>query len=445
MRIPIWAVVCFILCESAFGQDFGAEPDEGPPVLFASSVLDEELLQGEHYKVSPIVRVERFRYHFTLNCEHGEVDVWGIDGVIEGGAELEAISKLEKISQTESFARSFSNALKTPVVKAWSVASRPVKTVKGFPMGVNRYLRGKFYEVKRGSQKAAAYVRKKTNGESKEEEPLEESDEEATGTKKEPVSKRLKHGSSKLSRKHLGFDKAKRRWAKRLRVDPYSKNELLQDALGRIAWASTLGSFSGDFVMPVSDGLSYAGRAEGVVWAKSPTELERLNHIALKKLGFEPDEILAFHDNDLFSLTQKVELVFALKALKNVDGKSGLMDLSLGVEDDHDTVFISSIFDVLASYHENVAELERIEIRRGLAVGISEDGGMILPLALDYLHWSPEMAEALLAKELKAEKRELWLTGKVSPISKYRLQMLNWKIEELCDEKLSARESSTKE
>jgi len=414
MRGILWPIVLLFSLRAVCGQ----EPEEGPPVFFADSLLSEEVLQGAHYKVAPVVRVERFRYHFVLSCEFGSVDVWGIDGVKEGVAELEAISKLSEIRQTESFARSFSDALKTPVAKAWSVASRPVSTVKGIPMGLNRYLQGKFYQVKRQSRKAVDYVKKRK----KKGETTKEKEE------KKAVSKKLKQGTGKLSRKHLGFNRAKRRWAQRFGVDPYSKNELLQDALGRIAWASSLGSFSADFVIPASDALSYAGRAEGIVWSKSPTELERLNHIALKKMGFSPEEILEFHDNRQYSLTEKVELVLALKALGDIEGRLSLLQLTMGAQDDHDTVFISSIFDLLASYHEDVSPLQRIEIRGGLAIGINTAGTLIY-----YLHWSPDIAEAVMADDLEMEKRELWVTGKVSPISAYRLRKLGWEVEERCD------------
>ena len=319
MRIPVWAVVFLLFCETSLGLELEPEPEEGPPVFFAISLLDEDVLTGEFHQVAPVVRVERFRYRFTLLSEFGTVDVWGIEGVKEGAAELQAISLLKKIEQTESFARAFSAALKAPVVQMWSVAKRPVQTVTGIPIGINRYLLGKFYQVKRESRRAASYVRKKTSDKN-------ETVAETREPEKEGASKKLSQGTSKLSRKHLGFNKAKRQWAQRLRVDPYSKNELLQQELGRIAWASSLGSFSADFVIPGSDALSYAGRAESVVWSKSPTELERLNDVALKKMNFDKEKIAAFHDNRLYSLTQKVEIVMALKEMGEFEGKSLLRE-----------------------------------------------------------------------------------------------------------------------
>jgi len=419
MRIAfsMWMLLCLGAALSGVDAN-GNESEEGPPVLFARSLLSEEVMEGPHHRVAPIVRVERFRYRFTLTSDFGDVEVWGANGVRKGAKEYEAIAVLKEIGQTEAFARSFSRALRSPVVQAWNVARRPVKTVVGLPGGIGRYLQGKFYQVRRGAGKAVAYV----NGNGDDDEKKEKKEKTKLGKK-----------ARRLSRKHLGFNDAKREWAQRLGVDPYSKNELLQEELGRIAWASSLGSFSADFAIPGSDALSYAGRAQSVVWEKSAHQVERLNHVTLKEMGFEKERILEFQDNDLYSLSEKVELLLALEDIGGTEGEKALLELALGAQDDQDATFMIEMFGLLANCSSRGVALEKIEIRRGLAVGLAKDGRLVLPLALDYLHWSSEIAVPLQSKAYDAEKRELWITGSASPIARYRLRQIGWEVKELED------------
>lgn len=413
------ALLCSFTSHSA-----DPEPIEGPPLVFAHDLVREELREGNRFKLAPIAHVVNFGYEFDLNSDFGEFHVRGIKMLEMTAHEIEALEKLEEISKTKAFATSFSDALKNPMVRAWAVARRPITTVTRIPGGIIRYLQGKFFEVKRGSEKLAAKSKEhRFRGESGEKEQV--------GERVSGAAKKVGSTTKKLSRRHLGFDKAKRDWSRRLMVDPYTTNDYLQFELERIAWASTVGSFAGEFAIPTSSVLSYTLQAQEMVWSKSEVELERLNSNSLKKMGIDTSALVQFDELDHYTLTEKTQLVLTLESIA-VEGRLDLVRLLLEVGTREEAMLMVEILSAIGNYHTWVRPIKEVSIRRGLAVCFDEEGTMILPLALDYLHWSPEISDALLSEELHEESRSLWISGSASAIAKRRLASHNWQLEEKC-------------
>ncbi|MDQ8187925.1 hypothetical protein [Pelagicoccus sp. SDUM812002] len=398
------------------------EPAEGPPFLFTRDVAPSLKLRTEVYTVSPIVEVREFSFTFRVNSIYGEYQVRGVQHLDSLLHELEVIQKLAEVSQSEAFASSLSNSLTSPVATTVGVAKRPVASVTGLPGGIVRYLGGKLYQVRRGSDKALETYRDYRN-----------KDESSTVEEASKEKKKLAGSAGKLSRKHLGHDSAKRRWARQLDVDPYSKNEVLQESLGRIAWASTLGGFAGDFAVPSSEVFSYAGKARELVWDRPAHQLEREIVDTLKDIGLEKGLIKAFRDTPIFSLTEKMELCLGFKSLRESEDIDFLVDFALRAENDEDAELMIRTLSVLVSYSERVARIASIGERRGMLYACSDRGYDIYPLAVDYLHWTPLVYEALLSDELKAEKREIWVSGQVSPIAKLQLREHGWLVFEQVD------------
>jgi hypothetical protein len=402
----------------------GAEPEpiEGPPLLFTKDFIPAELQAGERFELSPLGHVVNFGYEFRLSSDFGEFDIRGIDMLAERVHEIAVLDKLEEISKTKAFTTSFSEALKDPVVKSWSVARRPISSVIRIPGGILRYLQGKFYQVKRGSEKVVAKTKRKRKSDADKEES--ENREKVDGT-----VKKVGTTTRKLSRRHFGFEKAKRAWARRLKVDPYSTNEYLQLGLERIAWASTVGSFAGEFGIPTNAVLSYTLQTQEMVWNQSATELERRNFVSLGNMGVEHSALLVFNDLGTYTLTEKTLIVLALENME-VEGRLSLVQLLMEAESRDEAQMMVKLVTMFGNYHRLVHPINCFSIRRGLAVAELGDGSMILPLALDYLHWTPEITDALLSDALVGEDRTLWIEGVASTIAKRRLEQCDWKLEE---------------
>lgn len=418
-----WLAVCLcglLLIGSAGAEE--PEPEEGAPVLLARELVDPSLLRSSFYSVNSVVEVKDLNYLFTVHSRHGEFHPMGVDELLKTLHELEVIEKLEEVSQTEAFANALAGSFKDPLVTSFGVARRPIASVVGLPGGIVRYLGGKVYQVKRGSGKAVATIRDLRSKDDAD--AAGDVDAEQDSQEKKTIGKR----AGRLSRKHLGHDAAKRKWARKLKVDPYSDNMALQEALGRIAWASSLGDFAGDFAVPSSEVFSYAGRTQELVWDRPAHQLEREMMVALKNCAVERDLAFRFRDSSAYSLTEKTELRLWFESLKSTESVPFLVDFALKAETKEDANLFLRTVKLLARYAKEVDEIKSIGERRGLLVASSKNGYDIYPLAVDYLHWTPLVYEALLADELWGEKREIWVSGEVSPIARLRLKRNGWQV-----------------
>lgn len=401
----------------------GEEPIEGAPVFFARDLVDPKLLKSDCYRVKPVVELREFTYQFTIECDKGRYVANGKDDLYKVLHEIEVIEDLEEVSQTEAFAGAVSDTIASPFVTTFGVARRPIASVIGLPGGVARYLGGKLYQVKRGSDKAVLKfkeIRSSWDDEADSKELAEASEDDDKDT--------LTEKAGKLSRRHLGHDSAKRKWARKLAVDPYSNNLALQEALGRIAWATSIGEFAGDFAVPSSEVFSYAGKTRELVWDKPGHQLELEIMSALKKCGVNKDLAVEFRDSDVYSLTEKVDLSLAFLKLNPSNSVPFLVEYALRAETKEDTEAFLRTMEILVIYVCDVAEIRTIGERKGLLVASSTNGYDVYPLPVDYLHWTPLVYEPLLSEELWDEKREIWVAGQVSPISRMRLKHHGWEV-----------------
>jgi len=158
-------------------------------------------------------------------------------------------------------------------------------------------------------------------------------------------------------------------------------------------------------------------------------------------MGLETDVILIFYALDHYTLTEKTELVLTLDEL-DVEGRLELVRLLLEVQSREEASLMVNIVSIFGSYSQLVQPLHRLEVRRGLAVAVSEEGSIILPLALDYLHWDPELTDSLLSEEMEGASRELWISGTASSIAKRQLAIHEWVLRERCFDVLSELRAS---
>ena len=88
-------------------------------------------------------------------------------------------------------------------------------------------------------------------------------------------------------------------------------------------------------------------------------------------MGIEADAIMIFNDFDHYTLTEKTELVLTLDGL-DVDGRLELVRLLLEVQSREEALLIVRIVSVFGNYSQLIRPLHKLEVRRGLAVAVSE-------------------------------------------------------------------------
>jgi hypothetical protein len=164
-------------------------------------------------------------------------------------AEINAIAKLQAMSQTKEFTQAAAQAATVPLNVAQDLVTDPVSTISSVPRGIWGFLNQAGEAVKE-----AAEGRQSTAAE---------------GNVLENVT---------------GFSKIKRDLAIKLGVDPYSTNEVFQNELNKVAWPAFMGKFTVDLGMAAVGGaalsaVNWTSTLTDALHDKSPTEL-RLLHLS---------------------------------------------------------------------------------------------------------------------------------------------------------------------
>ena len=266
---------------------------DSPEVRAASDVVLPALLRGPHYQLGPTVRTFAFMNQYLVASDYGAFTATSDARLRRLVREIAAIAELQKIHQSDAFAKATVEAGKGVVQGAQHLIQDPAATIGAVPEAVFSVFGRVSEATKRG-------------GRSKYE---------------DGVAQNL-----------LAVSSFKREFAEKFDIDVYSSNEVLQKELNRVAWAAaagnlTLGAASmvtGAVVLQVASGVRNLEQAKSIVNALPPTELSRRDREALRQMRV-PDPVTdRFLENRLLSPRHQTVIVEAMKALRGVPGPLGV-------------------------------------------------------------------------------------------------------------------------
>ena len=373
----------------AAGDTNAAKGYEKPPVLRAADVLPPELRSGPHHRVEDAVATDGFMRIYSIASDFGEFQASGDEMLRTRVAEIQALAALRELSAGEEFGEALSRTLKSPFVATWNLVTKPVKSITGIPRGAAEALR-RTSELARGERS--------------------ELEDSALG-------------------EFFGFEERKRELARRLGVDPYSSNPVLQEQLNRFAWVSYVGGFGAMLVpfaeapRPTEEQPPQAGaRAEEILRDYAPEDLRRLNRIELAVMGIPEETSRAFIAHPWYSPRHQSLLVAHLAALDLVEGRAALIGAAVRATSEEDAVLYVRTAELVRAYHENVEPLERLATLRNTVIGLTEDGRLVAPLALDYAVWTRPvhvfantLRRSTVSDRRRVARREILVTGSFSP------------------------------
>ena len=184
------------------------------PTLNASVILQPQYFQGPNFTVRNPVPTYSGSNHYTIDSDFGVFEADGNAMLMRRVGEINAIAKLQAMSQTREFTEAAKQAAEAPLQVAQDLVTNPVSTISSVPKGIWGFLNQAGEAVKQaaeGDQGAAA-----------------------EGNAVENMT---------------GFSKTKRDLAIKLGVDPYCTNEVFQKELNKVAWPAFLGKFTVDLGM----------------------------------------------------------------------------------------------------------------------------------------------------------------------------------------------------
>jgi len=362
------------------------------PTLNASVILQPQYFQGPNFTVRNPVPTYSGSNHYTIDSDFGVFEADGNAMLMRRVAEINAIAKLQAMSQTREFTEAAKQAAEAPLQVAQDLVTNPVSTISSVPKGVWGFLNQAGEAVKQAAESDQGTA--------------------AEGNAVENMT---------------GFSKTKRDLAIKLGVDPYSTNEVFQKELNKVAWPAFLGKFTVDLGMgavggPALSAVNWTGTLTNTLRDKNRTQLYLMNlGLLMDNMGVSRDTADSFLNNNAISPTTQTILVAALGQLGNIPGQAEFIRQAATSQDEHDAIAFQQSAQLMANLN-NTTPVARITHLKGLTVCQTNDGTVVVPIQWDYAAWTP-MTERFITV-LKAQKfatpvfgYSVILTGVVSPMT----------------------------
>lgn len=391
-------------------SDVSGAEIESPPTFQASSLSPPLNVSGPNYVIGDVVANDGFENTFVLRTNYGTFVIEGRESLNERIRELQIISRIEQMSQSEEFAKHFGNKLLAPVSTAANLVTKPGETVQGVFKGV-----GSFFDKV-----------------------------SAAATTKDPNQEK---GLSAL----LGFDSAKRQIAFQLGADPYTRFQPLQDKLNQLAETAVGARLTAGVLLAAIPGgagtavgaLGTTGDIRSLVRDSTPAQLSKRNGQLLLQMLVPQPLVSRFLANPAFTPTEKTAIVEALRRLPSVQNRAEYIRRAADISDAGAAYFFYRRAPLTVAYNERVERALRFVTLGGVPFLQTASGKVIALFPVDHLAWTAT-ADSIFRRmqaDLKGAKikGELWLGGTASQLAKDTLAKYGWVVRENAGESLGIR------
>lgn len=401
---------------------------EKPTVLSAAEVLPKADLSGPYHKVANRVTSDGYFNNYTLESRFGKETVEGQQLLEIRIGELNALVELDKMSSSKVIGNSAYEGgkavVKAPVVavgKVVDTVSDPQKvkdTVAGIPDGAERLFSWAYRQTKSGVNAVGDAI-------SSDATPKPDGDYSAGGTAS---------AAKDLGLSWIGYSKAERELFKQLECNPYTSNKLVQSEARRVVSIETSVGVAFKFVpglgllASVNTFNSWYDRATKLSLYEDPGDIFKKNKSELLALGVTEAHVLAFLRNKSYNpWTQRFIANSLTEIGPSVKGHDRFIELAIGADNEPTTLYFVSVAESMQKMHKQ-RPLKKIVSSLVIPGAVTKDGMLFLPLSVDYLFWTEEVAGILrgfrerVTKEESFSTVEIRLRGKASPLARRKLQ-----------------------
>ena len=374
---------------------------ESIPVLNASQILPPDLLTGSNHRVQERVLNDGFLNTYTIDSKFGQFKAASTAVMRERVQEINAMAAMDKLKGTKEYGAAVKESALSAMVAAKDMVFQPVQTLKTAASGV-----------------AVAFRR---------------AGDSVFGAKRSD-------SEDSRFKSLIGFSNYKREYAYDLGVDVYSRNEVLQDRLNEIAWVGFAGGLTVSTAMAVvPGGAGIAMTAIGttrltreIFKTQPPADLRRMNTEKLRAMGIEPSTVEMFINESVFSPREQTILVSALDEMKGVGDRERFVQLAALTNNADMALFRQRQAEMYAGYHKAVSPLTQFVSVGQVPAARAGNGALVFNFPIDYLVWTDSLARLVANTDLLANqlpgltRKELWLTGNLSPRTRAELRKMGW-------------------
>ncbi|CAB1082926.1 hypothetical protein D1AOALGA4SA_10517 [Olavius algarvensis Delta 1 endosymbiont] len=374
-----------------------------PITLNASEQVPKNILTGPNYRIEANVINDGLIDIYRLTTDYGPLKVESTSLLRERTNELKALSHMEAVEQTDTFAKALEKGATAPIAMAKGLVTHPVDTVSGIASGVGSWFKDIGNAI----------------------------------TSDDPNQE----GAISAA---IGYAAAKRKMAYEYGINPYTRYEPVQDKLNNIARASVVGGLTpkvafGLIKTPVGTVLQVTDNAETMrqlVRDKSPAELDEINNKKLNAMGVEESTAKEFLKNPYFDPQEETLLVGELEAMKNVKDRKNFIKMAAVAPDYKIVRYLRERAQMMAVYNEKVAPVDRVVAVQGVPLLQRKDGVIVLLAPLDHVFWTHHVwltlkkGSEILNQLPGFSGKEVWISGAIDPIARKALEMEGWKVKE---------------
>jgi len=395
------ALLTAVILVSAGGWSEEPQYTNADRVLPAAKALPPEMVEGEHFKVlDPVVNIFCLD-QFRIQSDYGEFEAIGQMMLRVRLREIAALGRIEKVKASEVWIRAAGREAGKSVTAVGQVVAHPVRTAKGVKNGIAR----RFRKVKREVVQDVETVSGKGTASGK---------------------------ATTLGSRFLGLDKSYRQWSKRLGVDPYTSNTVLQQQLQRVARVDAGAAFGSKFIVPRLPGTGLIRDVYSAVWSHDSRELLELNTKSLVEVGIPQELMDGLFGQEFFTPSTTTALVAALVDLEGVGDRFILVEQALPTDSEPEAMYFLECILMAAWFHSNEEPLVKMIGGTGIPVGQTESGRIIAFDGSDFPHWREYTVP--LANEFNdaykdiSDHREIWIAGEAAQSYKDQVEKLGWKV-----------------
>jgi len=392
-----------LILVASSSQSIALEKFEAAQLFNASSILPADLLSGPNHQVGSVVTNDGFLNIYTINSKYGETQAVSTAKLRKYIHEINATARMETVKGSEEFRGGIKEKAGDVVEGAKGLVTHPVDTVGGAVSGVAKLF-------SRGNENLFGGSRSGAEG-------------------------------SRLA-DLTGFSKTKRDYAFEFGVDVYSRNEIMQKYLDALASAGTTGSLVMSALLisvPGAAGtaVTVTGSTElmnNVFRDSAPADLRKMNRAKLSSMGVNNDVSDLFISNGIYTPREQTIIVAAIGSMDNTKNRSEYIKFAVLTDNSDMAFFRQRQAQMYAAYNKSVNPVKKFITIGDISVAKTKDNKIVFNVPFDYMSWTKGLANVarLLTQEVALMKdvtgREIWVTGRFSPLAKKALEKMGWDI-----------------
>lgn len=433
-----WYLHSALFCLACLPLPLSAADYEDPPVVPAKRIFSGNDLKTDLYEVEKDVPTDGFLTRARITSKYGDFVAVG-PGMLEVRLnEIEALAKLEKLEENEEFQRAVKDSAGAKTGGLEKMIDEPKESLDGMADGIGRFFKRTYRSAKTGVQTAVDVAQEKSPG-------SYEGSGPGADLPGKAVEERVDDGQSKYARlakasgdvalNMLGFDDARRRLCRRMEVDPYTTNKVLDEKLDEVTKTLFAGDLAVDFATALIPGaalVSKSNRLGNWVWDTPAGDLRVQIESQLLAIGVTQGDVDRLLRHRWYPLSLQTALTKALVSLEGVAGRPDIMPLVLTVTTFDQARFVVNTLRMTAAYHEKVSPLESLQVI-GTVIGRRNDGTMVVAAPVDFLSWSEGIDGFSSHEAFEGRAMDVHLAGLASDRAASHLEKRGWKIAQNSD------------